>query len=66
MNDEQFRVLLDLFMVSDPWPLEISKHETMKDMLHEESVERGYDDWVHAYHEFDPSDGGGWEVIEYE
>lgn len=55
ISDEAFRVLLDLFMVSDPWPLE---DDTSKGILFgflcAEASKRGYDDWVVAYHEFDP------------
>jgi len=50
--DEAFRVLLDWFMVSDPWPLEAKQQGMMLAFLNAEASKRGYDDWVHAYHEF--------------
>ena len=55
MSDKEFRVLLDLFMVSDPWPLdEEESQETIRHMLNEESRTIGYADWVEAYHKFKP------------
>lgn len=49
-NDE-FRSLLDLFMVSDPWPLGDKAHGVLLDLLTCESRVRGYDYWEVAYHE---------------
>ena len=55
----ELRVLLDLFMVSDPWPLEEGpaewrahkpSHMTMLWLVDSESRLRGYEDWVDAYH----------------
>lgn len=54
--DEAFRVLLDLYMVSDPWPLEDNKKGAMFGFLCAEAHKRGYDGWTEAYHEFDPSE----------
>jgi len=49
----EFRYLLDLYMVSDPWPLEDKKsHKIIGDMLDEISKAFGSPDWVAAYHEF--------------
>lgn len=52
MNDDQFRVFLDLLMVSDPWPLEYG-HEALNELADEQSRERGYCDWIEAYHKFE-------------
>lgn len=52
MDDEQFRMLLDLWMVSDPWPLSDDANVTLTRMLDAESERRGYDNYVVAYHEF--------------
>jgi len=51
MSDKEFRVLLNLFMVSDPWPLTDSEQEQMEEMLNREAVKRGHENWVVAYHE---------------
>ena len=50
ISDTEFRVMLDLFMVSDPWPLDWG-HEHMETVLDSEAILRGYDHWVEAYHE---------------
>ncbi len=52
MKDMQFRVLLDLMMVSDPWPLDDDARSVLVEQLHNESRKRGYDDMVTAYHSF--------------
>ena len=49
MDDRELRIFLDLLMVSDPWPLEYG-HEAMTDIADAESRERGYTDWIEAYH----------------
>ena len=51
MTVHELRVLLDLFMVSDPWPLEDAGHRLMEAMLDRESLARGHENWVVAYHE---------------
>ncbi|KKL75605.1 hypothetical protein LCGC14_2053240 [marine sediment metagenome] len=51
MGDDEFRVLLDLLMVSDPWPLEYG-HEIMTDLADSQARLRGYMDWIAAYHDF--------------
>ena len=50
LTRKQFRVLLDLFMVSDPWPLERAKHDTMDEMLDSMAKGFGYEDWIIAWH----------------
>lgn len=51
LTDIQFRALLTLIMVSDPTPLNDADDNTILDLAHQESVARGYADWVVAYHE---------------
>ena len=52
ITDKEFRYLLDLYMVSDPWPLEDGESNgvlgKMLDRL--SSEEHGFDNWVEAYH----------------
>jgi len=57
MEDEEFRALLDWFMCSDPWPIPKDMvgddHQaTIEALLNKESINRGYADWVDAYHCF--------------
>lgn len=52
-----YRVLLDLYMVSDPWPLEAKADGIMMAALTAEARKRGYDGWVEAYHELEVDDG---------
>lgn len=49
---QEYGALLRWFMTSDPWPTEQIDHDRMKEMLDEEAKARGYDGWVHAYHDF--------------
>jgi hypothetical protein len=56
ITDEAFRVLLDLYMVSDPWPLEDKDNLVIFGFLSGESQKRGYKGWVEAYHEFEVDD----------
>lgn len=51
MNDNQFQSFLDPLMVSDPWPLTESDHQMLLAYANAESGKRGYDGWIHAYHE---------------
>jgi hypothetical protein len=51
MNDYQFRAFLDLLMVSDPWPLDERDHRALLAHANAESGKRGYDGWIHAYHD---------------
>ena len=53
LSDITFRALLDLFMVSDPWPAGVDQ-KPINDLLEGESIERGYNGWVEAYHKFKP------------
>ena len=48
----EYAVLMKLMMVSDPWPLTSVERDRMEKMLNKEAVDRGYDDWVGAYHEW--------------
>ena len=54
MTEEEYRDLLDWFMVSDPWPLSEDAHETIMALLDREAHSRDYDTWVAAYHDFEP------------
>ena len=53
MNEGQFKALLDLLMVSDPWPLDEQAHRALLAYANAESGKRGYDGWIHAFHEID-------------
>lgn len=50
MTDLQFRYFLDLIMVSDPWPLDVKAGEELIALANEESVKRGFENWIYAYH----------------
>ena len=52
LEDELFLILLRWFMVSDPWPLPMDQHDAMMFLLNSEAMNRGFRDWVHAYHEW--------------
>lgn len=52
MSDEGFRAFLELFMVSDLWPLAPESHTAAEDVLDDESRKRGFMDWIDAYHSF--------------
>ena len=56
MDDRIFEVLLNWFMVSDPWPLTEKEHDMIEAFLDEESKKRGEDNWVCAYHRWSPVD----------
>lgn len=49
MNDQAFRELLNLLMVSDPEPVPV---EALKAQADEYARERGFTDWITAYHQF--------------
>lgn len=53
-TDTQFRALLELAMVSDPWPLPGEHESAVKMYLLKESKRRGYDGWIEAYHDLSP------------
>lgn len=57
MEDELFRVLLDLWMVCDPWPLGVESSEEFEGALHREALRRNFPDIVGAYHEFKVREG---------
>lgn len=51
ITDKEFRYLLDLYMVSDPWPLgDGESDEVLGKMLDRVSKERGFASWLEAYH----------------
>lgn len=52
IRDGEFRALLDLFMVSDPYPGSEANRCTVASMLNRVAAFHGYKDWVEAYHEF--------------
>jgi hypothetical protein len=47
----EFRTLLELMMVSDPWPLKDHHRTFLVSLLNDEAEERGYEDWIAAYHD---------------
>jgi hypothetical protein len=49
MNDDAFATLLELLMVSDPWPLDRAK-EHLEDFADDQALARGFSDWIEAYH----------------
>lgn len=55
LTNKQFRVLMDLAMVSDPWPLNDDK-DVIDELLHTEARERGFDGWYVVYHEYTPNE----------
>lgn len=56
ISDEAYRALLDLYMVSDPWPLGEQENGAVFGFLTAEAQKRGFTDWLEAYHEFAPRD----------
>lgn len=53
LSHEEFRALLDLYMVSDPWPLDSDSQDSLRGLLTDEANARGYDSWSEAYHDFE-------------
>ena len=52
MNNQAYRELLNLLMVSDPEPVTM---EALKTFADEEATKHGFiDGWIEAYHEFKP------------
>jgi len=49
MDTKILRHLLDLYICSDPWPLDTGQEEIGK-FLDEESKTQGFNGWVEAYH----------------
>jgi len=52
-SDAEFRVLLDWLMVSDPWVISDEANDLMVAMITNESIARGFTDWIGAYHYFE-------------
>ena len=52
LNHAEFRELLDLLMIADPKPTPVP---LLRELADKESKVRGFDNWIDAYHEFDPS-----------
>jgi hypothetical protein len=50
MDDREFRGFLDLLMCSDPWPMG-DFEATLKGLADRMACERGYDNWIDAYHQ---------------
>jgi hypothetical protein len=50
MTPEEFRSVLDWWMVSDPFPLNKEEHDRLEAWLLRVCEPFGYDDWVTAYH----------------
>ena len=46
----EFRALLDLFMASDPWPLDDAANETVERLLDRTAQTLNYPTWVEAFH----------------
>jgi len=55
MSPQVFRVLLDLFMCSDPWPMDDSSHAVMLAFVESESKRLGFSDWIEAFHGLEAS-----------
>lgn len=54
MSDKIFRVLLDLFIFSDPWPLTEEAQREYEQVIEAEAIRRGHNGWVEAYHRHQP------------
>lgn len=50
LTDLEFRMLLDLWMVSDPWPLSPGANDTLEGLLTMETSLRGFESIVEAFH----------------
>ena len=50
MTDQEFRVLLSLWMVSDPWPLSEKEGEVFTAFMGRKAKRRGYAGVVDACH----------------
>jgi len=60
MEDQEFRCFLDLLMCSDPWPIDdvigpqdVNSQKVLDDLADRLSRERGFADWIAAYHQFE-------------
>ena len=56
MTDLEYRMFLDLLMCSDPWPVGTERgsdgHEILIEFADKQAHERGFDNWIVAFHEF--------------
>ena len=53
MKNNEFRAFLNLMMCSDPWPTSSpDDHESLLEIANQLSIERGFIDWIDAYHRF--------------
>lgn len=50
MTDKEFRQVLDWYMCSDPWPAGEHNQTIISDWIAREATQRGFTDWVDAYH----------------
>lgn len=48
LDPETLHALLDLFMASDPWPLDGRSEHRIRALLNREAAARGYTDWIDA------------------
>lgn len=48
LDPETLHALLDLFMASDPWPLDGRSEHRIRTLLNREAAARGYTDWIDA------------------
>lgn len=53
MEEHVFKEFLDLLMVLDPWPKELSKEseQLLKTWADSEAIGKGYTNWIDAYHD---------------
>lgn len=51
LSDDEFAVLLEMFMIELPPQLSSSANDIIRQLLDRKSRERGYGSWVEAYHE---------------
>lgn len=52
MTGVEFQEVLAWRMCTDPWPSQSVSIDKIDAWLDRESRERGYRDWIHAYHDF--------------
>jgi len=50
MTLEELSVLVELIIVSDPWPLDKHSEEVLKDFANKQSQLHGFHDWIDAAH----------------
>lgn len=56
IGEERLRVLMDLSMCSDPWPLSHAARDLIDDWLNEQAFALGFDGWIDAYHRLEPKE----------